>query len=375
VSRAALAVALVLVAAAPRIARAGEAEAARWKAAAAAFPEPSAAMGFDWAYDFIDTRTGQVHSSGRLAAVPGTHEGKPVWQTGDSMDLRTVRLRDAHTLSPALATIRGESRTEGPLPRQTTLVPAKDGLRVRVQKHGKPAVEKAVTAPVLVGDAGTLLALRFLPSEPAEYEAATITADGLLEPLRISVRGRQAWSFRGTTREALVAEVREGRNPRWRRIALDPATRALLALEFVDGADSVALVSKANGAPANVDVSKPATTPQAAAVKAVIGVQSGDAKLTTDAFHWPSLEAADPKAKETGLFGYRQVVLWRLEKRKVGERSRIEHEVLRRLDRIETEARAGGVAVRIPEVLEGVVLVTREEGGVWYVVEMPPAWR
>jgi hypothetical protein len=370
----AVAWALALVAAAaPRDARAGEAEAARWKAAAAAFPEPGAEKGFDWAYEMVHLEKDlSVGLSGRLAAAPGTDEEKPAWVTEEVRDLPSLKTRARHTHSRALATIRGESKTEGSSREHVALGPSRDGLAVSVQKGDKPAVETTLTGPVLAGgNAEMLLAVRLLPSDAAVYEVKTMTAEGAPEAVTITVKGTQAWSFRGTTRDAFVAEVRRANGHRT-RIVLDPATRDPLAMEFVG--QRMAFVPKGAGAAPTVDLSKPATTPQVAAVRAAVGFASGDAQLIADAIHWPSFQAADPAegAKSKSPEEYRKATLARLQERKSGDRATVEPDHVKVLGKLDTTKRTDGrVVVTFPQSFGGFSLVTAEHDGAWYVVEIP----
>jgi hypothetical protein len=367
------------------LARAGdeaETPGARWKRVAAAFPEPSAERGFAWDVDL--TMNGAVIGSGRLSAARGEEAGKAVWTTDTAFEMQQMKQKMSEVVSKTLDSLRGENHEQGgPDEKRVTWRKGDDGRHAVTVKRGEEAIEGAVEGEgrLIVGMAAGLLALRLLPAEPAEYETLDVdddadAADGLRQTTGISVKGAQKWTFGGKERDAWIAEVRH--DGKTFRVALDPAKRDLLAIEFVG--QPVAIVPKGQGkAAAATDLSKPATSARGAAVKAAIAFACGDKDLLEGAVHWPTalkaLRANPPDGADLSSVTDEEIkagVMSHLQEH--APRAMIEPIVLAMAEGLETEKlENGNTVVKFPETFRSLTLEVGEVDGAWYLVRFPSA--
>jgi hypothetical protein len=358
--------------------------AARWKKVAAGFAAPSAEKGFEWAVEF--TVPGMTIGTGRLSAVPGKEGESAVWTTENVMELQQgMTARMTEVVAKNLESLRGESHKQAPDGEKRLRWVKEDGgsYGVRIQKGETETVEGKVDGQgrLTVGLASGLLALRMLPAEAADYETLALdddapSADKLSEKVVIAVKGVQKWSFQGKERDAWITEVRRGEQVL--RIALDPSTRDLLAIEAVG--QQFAIVPKSQAEPSDekeTDLSKPAKTAQMAAAKAAIGFASGVKELVAAAIHWPSALAAarevavaageDEKKDDETL---KQEILDSLQVH--APRELVEPMVLGMVATLPAKKMENGhTLVTFPEAFRSMAFETAEIDGVWYVVKFP----
>jgi hypothetical protein len=356
---------------------------ARWKRVADAFPEPSAAKGYAWDVDF--TFRGRTIGSGRLAATPGEEMGKAVWTTENTYEIQGKGMgTQTEVLSRTLDSLHGESREEADVKKHVTWRKTDDGrLAVSVKRGEDPVIEGSVDGEgrLLVGIAAGMLALRLAPAEAAAYETFDIDDDAtsstaLRRTTSVAVKGTQTWTFAGKDREAWIAEVTHAGQTM--RVALDPTTRDLLAMEAVG--QPLAVVPKGQGKPAAAgDLSKPATSPRAAAAKAAIAFACGDKDLLEGAVHWPTaikaLRASKPDDAELASATDEQVkagVMSHLQEH--APRAMVEPMVLGMADGLEAKKlENGNTLVKFPEMFKSLELEVGEIDGAWYLVRFPEA--
>jgi hypothetical protein len=294
-----LSVALVpWVSVAPAVAEEPPEAAARVRGA---FPEPSAKHGFHATYDVVmgDRELG----SWEMGAEPVTEDGKTRWRLHERMTDAQGAERTAESFAEAdLRGVRGTfAEGSGDGAQQGTWTYADGKVVVRRGAAGEAGAsgdedagdveEIDAATPPLPGFPALLLFCRLVPEEAAKYDVPVHdTIGGQIETIALDVRGPAMWTAKGERfRVWLVVATMRGNKV---RLGFSfPGRGEFLGLD--GGESGTSLVRRTSPDAATMpDLSAPAATPEAAAIKQVVGLATGDADLLRAAFHWPTLHAA-----------------------------------------------------------------------------------
>jgi len=241
--------ALLLIAARAELARAGD-PAADARSVLASLPVPSA--GGAWEFQGYVLRHGRPYGRVSLSARPHPEE-EGRWLARD--EITPLAAEDFAVLQTAvldrqLLARSGRSHrrnTRGFL--RSAFTWHDDGYAL---EHEADYYENHLDVPGppgLASLAGLVTFLRFAPAEAAiytlrDFDPDPAAGDGYAAPAHIQVHGTAPWRVSGGVREAWIASVTRGKQTL--RLAFDPASRALLGVEYVGL--GVQLVPEGSGA-------------------------------------------------------------------------------------------------------------------------------
>jgi hypothetical protein len=353
---------------------------ARTARVSAGFPEPSAEQGLAWD---LEIRMGGGKSGDmRIEAAPGEREGHLGWRLTAVAQMAGGRAKETSDefAGRDLVTIEGRKEIgDGTNMRGGTWFRTPEGYEV-ITGTGTPESETkhTVAAPegAAGGLAGAFLFCRLLPAEPGVYarkvfdvtdRRGRILLDGTIE-----VVGDAEWTVGEETRKTWFVRMKRGDSEGW-HLHFDRESRDLIVARMEGGGVEI-VPAGSPGATKRVDLGEPAATPQAATIKALVGINSRDLPLLDEAFEWSAMleagKADGTLASATTVDSLKQAFVSRV--RKEMERSQAEAFLGGISAALEVEDLEGGDArVRVPEEFGGLVLTVRAFDGVWKVVRLP----
>ena len=202
-----------------------------------ALPAPSAERA--WEFDGYVLRDGRPYGRVSLSARP--HPEQPEhWLARD--EITPLKPEDFAVLQTAVLDRRLQAVSGRYLRRNTrgflrsAFKYGADGYRL---EHEADYYENRLDVPGAGGLstlAGLVTLLRLVPAEPAvymlrEFDPDPSAGDAYAMPARIEVHGQARWQVAGAAREAWIASTTRGKQTL--RLAFDPATRALLGVDYV----------------------------------------------------------------------------------------------------------------------------------------------
>jgi hypothetical protein len=349
-------------------------------AAATRLPAPSADQGFvlEGEVRMGGVAGGTFHVSAELVGA-GTPDARWKFVERFAIGGGAQKLDGESWVSPGFVLLEGTERhTEGPTVKTYAWKRGPGGLEVTSTVGSASPTTASVPweGPGVLGAAPCLLWFRlvagttetvatpYFEAEPEDgrtyREDATLAMAGEVE-----WEGRKALQGRGTrTDRALVA---------W----LDPETKAPLGFDIVVGGRAIQF--RTAGSPPDpdaptIDFAAPATTPEAAALRAALAFATADMALVEETFDWPALHAASGET-HVSTEEWKQAVLAKLEASlQKNPREMVEGALRMAVPELATaDAGDGRVRVTFPAMFQSLQLVVGKSGEHWRLVEMPKA--
>jgi hypothetical protein len=354
----------------------------RAKKVMAAFPEPSADLAFSAEFDFL-VGTAPMGTISFSAAV-AEEDGEKVWKFTESGRVGPMTLDAAGICGKDLLTLGGEHAEKTPDgEKHVAWERTEAGYALEVAKGEAEPVEKEVSAPegAAWSFGGLALFCRMIPAEQVEYLLPVLDPDAddgeqLVEKVRVRVVGAGKFTVGDKSVDSwnCVATKTDGVFT----LFFDPARKTLVGMTMQkEGGPPITLAPKGSvPAGPKVDLSKPATTAQVAAVRAALAMTVADTAMLDDVTHWPSaiahIKAAKGITEDVPEEALKQQVLSNLTKQ--AERAQVEPMLLGILQQIKLEKTEDGDTKAVfPAPVAGLTLYVREVDGVWKLVRFPDA--
>jgi hypothetical protein len=362
---------------------ADEEAAARTAKVRAAFPAPSVERGFSFA--FVAVVKGIRAGTGRIAATPGEHEGRPAWKAVESLDAPIDGWeRDASGwLAQDLRLLRWEIDRRGSDRRRVVMQPLPDGTGFAcgyALDGGDAALLPVRGDPsATVGVVGAMLFARLTVAEPGAH-AFPILDGGRVQTTVASPRpGRLEEA--GVSIATRIVSV--GIGGKTVDLHFGATSNAVVAFRVVE--PNVLFVrADLYGSKTRIDFGRPATNAKTAAGRFVLGRVLADRKLVESSVHWPSFfEPHQEKAKAQGkrldeAAAKKKIVELLLEaarkRRREDGPSREQFEALLEAALEKATERKDGKDTLVeigPPFPDTIAIRTRAVGGLWYVVHFP----